>query len=102
MSAGKVLLGVVAGLAAGALLGVLFAPEKGSDTRKMIKKKSEDLADECKEKFDDFLETVSEKFEKVKDEVTDFADKKMGKSPEVKMDDKITNKADTIKWLHFS
>jgi gas vesicle protein len=91
MSAGKVLLGVVAGLAAGALLGVLFAPEKGSDTRKMIKKKSEDLADECKEKFDDFLETVSEKFEKVKDEVTDFADKKMGKSPEVKMDDKTAH-----------
>jgi gas vesicle protein len=91
MSAGKVLLGVVAGLAAGALLGVLFAPEKGSDTRKIIKKKSEDLADEFKEKFDDFLETVSEKFEKVKDEVSDFADKKMGKSPEVKMDDKAAH-----------
>ena len=91
MSAGKVLLGVVAGLAAGALLGVLFAPEKGSDTRRIIKRKSEDLADEFKEKFDDFLETVSEKFEKVKDEVTDFADKKMGKSPEVKMDDKSTH-----------
>jgi len=91
MSAGKVLLGVVAGLAAGALLGVLFAPEKGSDTRKMIKRKSEDLADEFKEKFDDFLETVSEKFEKVKDEVTDFAEKKMGKSPEVNLDDKATH-----------
>lgn len=91
MSAGKVLLGVVAGLAAGALLGVLFAPEKGSDTRKMIKRKSEDLADEFKEKFDDFLETVSGKFEKVKDEVTDFAEKKMGKSPEVNLDDKATH-----------
>jgi len=49
MNSGKVLLGVLAGLAAGALLGVLFAPEKGSDTRKKISKKGEDYADSLKE-----------------------------------------------------
>ena len=36
MKSGKVLLGVLAGAAAGALLGILFAPEKGTKTRKMI------------------------------------------------------------------
>jgi gas vesicle protein len=91
MSTGKVLLGVVAGLAAGALLGILFAPEKGSDTRRLIKRKSEDLADELKDKFEDFLETVSEKFEKVNDEVSDIAEKTMGKSSEVHMDDKTSH-----------
>ena len=91
MSAGKILLGVVAGLAAGALLGVLFAPEKGTETRRIIKRKGEDLTDEFKEKFEDFLETVTEKFEKVKEEVSEFADKKMGKSPGVSMDDKSTH-----------
>lgn len=87
MSTGKVLLGVVAGLAAGALLGILFAPEKGSDTRRLIKRKSEDLADELKDKFEDFLETVSGKFEKVNDEVSDIAERTMGKASEVHMDD---------------
>lgn len=36
MSSGKVVLGMLAGLAAGAVLGILFAPEKGSKTRRKI------------------------------------------------------------------
>ena len=49
MSTGKVLLGVLAGVAAGAMLGILFAPDKGSNTRKKISKKGEDYADAVKE-----------------------------------------------------
>jgi len=45
LSSGKVLLGILTGAAAGALLGVLFAPEKGSVTRKKISKKGEDYAE---------------------------------------------------------
>jgi gas vesicle protein len=84
MSSGKVLLGVVAGLAAGALLGVLFAPEKGSDTRKKISKKGEDYAEALKEKFNEFLENITEKFEEVQEDVTDFTDQAHGKAEEVK------------------
>ncbi|MCK9399772.1 MAG: YtxH domain-containing protein [Bacteroidales bacterium] len=68
MSSGKVLLGVLAGVAAGAFLGILFAPGKGSDTRKKISKKGEDFADSLKEKFNEFLDSNSAKFEEVKDE----------------------------------
>ncbi len=57
MSSGRVLLGLLAGVAAGALLGVLFAPEKGSVTRRNIAKKSEDYVDDLKTKFQDFIES---------------------------------------------
>jgi gas vesicle protein len=69
MSTGKVLLGLLAGVAAGALLGVLFAPDKGTVTRKKIAKKSDEYADGLTEKFNEFLDTLSEKFDDVKEEV---------------------------------
>lgn len=75
MSSGNVLLGVIAGLAAGAVIGILFAPAKGKDTRKKITKKSEDLMDDIKEKFDDVLESISEKYQEVKEEVSDIKEK---------------------------
>ncbi len=53
MNSGKVFLGVVAGLAAGAALGVLFAPEKDSKARKLISKKTDDLIDAVNEKIED-------------------------------------------------
>jgi len=76
MSSGKLVLGLLAGVAAGALAGILFAPAKGSRTRRRIMKKGEDYAEVLKEKFDDLLETVNKKMEKVKEEVSNFTDKK--------------------------
>lgn len=75
MKSKNALLGVLAGIAAGALIGVLFAPEKGSKTRKGITRKGEDFVDVLKEKFKDLLETMTEKYEKVKDDVSDFVEK---------------------------
>jgi gas vesicle protein len=75
MSSGKVVLGLLAGVAAGALAGILFAPAKGSKTRKKILRKGEVYVDSLKEKIDELLDDVTAKFEKVKDEVTDYAEK---------------------------
>ena len=66
MSTKKVLIGVLAGIATGALLGVLFAPDKGSETRKKISKKGSDTVDDLKEKFHDILNSIAEKFENAK------------------------------------
>lgn len=65
---GKVLLGVLAGVAVGATLGILFAPDKGSNTRKKISKKGEDFAEGLEEQFNAFLESVTQKFEELKQE----------------------------------
>ena len=74
MISGKVLLGLLAGLATGAFIGILIAPDKGTDTRKKITKKGEDYADALKEKFNEFLDSVSQKFQEGKIEESDTPD----------------------------
>ncbi len=64
MSSGKVLLGVLAGVAAGALIGILFAPDKGVNTRKKMVSKGEEYVDDLKAKFSEFVDGVAGKFEK--------------------------------------
>ena len=68
MNSGRLLLGILAGVAAGALIGVLFAPDKGTETRKKISKKSRDFVDDVKNKYDDFVRGVNEKVDSVKHE----------------------------------
>ena len=63
MDTGKVLLGALAGIAVGATLGILFAPDKGSNTRKKISGKADDYVDGLKGKFDEFIGTISSKGE---------------------------------------
>jgi gas vesicle protein len=62
MNAYKIIIGVAAGVAAGAVLGILFAPAKGTDTRKKISKTGKDLTDSVKVKYHDILESVTEPF----------------------------------------
>lgn len=66
MNTGKVLLGLIAGFAAGASLGIILAPAKGSETRKMFTRKhGEEENDPLIEKFIEFLSGVSENHENV-------------------------------------
>ena len=83
MNTGKVLLGVLAGVAAGALVGILFAPAKGSRTRKRIYKKGEDYAEGLNETVGEILESITHKFEQVKAEVAEFAQKGKDKVHEI-------------------
>jgi gas vesicle protein len=59
MNTGKVLLGLIAGFAAGASLGIILAPAKGSETRKIFRRKRADASDPLIETFIEFLNSVS-------------------------------------------
>lgn len=86
MNSGKVLLGVLAGVAAGAFLGILFAPDKGANTRKKIISKGDDFADGLKEKFNEFLIQMEDKYSEVKDNAEELVESGKAKFQDAKMD----------------
>lgn len=71
---GKIVVGAMAGLAAGAILGILYAPDKGSKTRQKIADKGHDLADGVKSKYREFTEAIADKFQGAKDGVHELAE----------------------------
>lgn len=66
MKAGKLLLGLISGAAAGAALGLLFAPKKGADTRKTITETGDNYIKGAKEKIDEFADNLNHKMESLK------------------------------------
>lgn len=86
MSSGKVLLGILAGISAGALIGIMFAPDKGSVTRKKISEKGDEYAEELKDKFNDFVENISQKCEEAMRIHKNEANKAESEAHEVKIE----------------
>ena len=57
------------GFSVGLLVGLLFAPAKGSETRETISNRGRDL----KNKFNDMVDAVTDNFDSMKDDVEDLA-----------------------------
>lgn len=61
----KVLAALLAGIAAGAAIGILFAPEKGSETRDKLNDSLKNLGDSIKDRAADEIGNLTEFKDKV-------------------------------------
>lgn len=89
------LLSVIAGAATGAVIGILFAPAKGKNTRKKIVDKGLGLGDELKSNLLDFINKKTDQFMSAKADVEETVDKIKTKEQHLKNDlDKIKSSKD--------
>jgi gas vesicle protein len=69
MDNSKLLVGFLAGAAVGGLLGVLLAPDKGTETRRKIMDKSSEFTGTVKDKFNEVVDGVKETLASKKDQM---------------------------------
>lgn len=104
-STGKTALALVVGIAAGAALGLLFAPRSGKETRAALCSKGEDLKDDMEERIDQARKEWSKAKGKVADaasmthdEVSDFVQYlfKEGKNMAGRVKDDVTSTGNDV------
>ena len=71
---GKLISALLVGAAIGGALGILLAPDKGSETRKKISDKSTDLTGAVKDKFDSIVKKFKKEVDAVKEQANEYAE----------------------------
>ena len=82
----KMIGALLLGAAVGGALGILLAPDKGSETRKKILAKGDDLTEGLKDKFQDFLDEIKREMEVVKNKTNVFMSDGKAKVEKLKID----------------
>lgn len=73
-SFGKVFCALVGGAAIGAALGILFAPAKGTVTRRKIARTSRDIKNSVTDKLHDIVESAEEIIEDIRETANEYFD----------------------------
>lgn len=69
----KIAIATAAGVVAGGILGILFAPDKGVNTRKKITDSGKKFTDNVKEKMNELKVNIKGKTDAVKEGMEEFA-----------------------------
>ena len=84
MASTKSFLSILAGLAAGAAIGILYAPDKGWKTRARVKKAAANGYEDMKENLGDLGAKVDEKTAEAKETINNLRDTLREKGSEIK------------------
>ena len=84
MASTKSFLSILAGLAAGAAIGILYAPDKGWKTRARVKKAAANGYEDMKENLGDLGAKVDEKAAEAKETINSLRDTLREKGSEIK------------------
>lgn len=86
MKPNNVITGIVSGLAIGTILGILFAPDKGCNTRRKIAKKGSDLRGGIKNSIDNLVSSIENKYEELASKVENVIDESKSRFGDIKKD----------------
>lgn len=81
-NASNTVVALIAGAAIGAGLGLLFAPDKGSETRKKIKNKFKKGKEDLSEKYEEFIDNLKGKVAKAERKFDDSLDQLVSEGKE--------------------
>ena len=91
----NVVLGIITAAAAGAVIGMLFAPDKGTDLRDKVRGTVNDLASDLLDAIKNKREQYASMGEDVKDAAQNLKSKAVGKFAEAK--DQVENEMENAK-----
>ncbi|MBD3629337.1 YtxH domain-containing protein [Cyclobacterium sp.] len=83
MKSAKIILSALAGVAVGVQIGLLIAPEKGTDTRKKLTKKGEEYLKDINGQIDGLLKGMNEKMDKMNKNIASVAEETKARGKEL-------------------